>query len=43
MPLLFWYLPFMIISGAYDTFHPNEVSHRQDRVADAEKRCFRQP
>jgi hypothetical protein len=30
MSLLFWCLPFMIMSGAYDTLCRDEVSSRQD-------------
>jgi hypothetical protein len=30
MLLLFWLLPFTIMSGAYDTLYRNEASKRQD-------------
>jgi hypothetical protein len=30
MSLLFWYLPFMIMSGAYDALYRNEESHPQE-------------
>jgi hypothetical protein len=30
MSLLFWYLPFMIMSGAYDTLYRDEDSDRQE-------------
>jgi hypothetical protein len=37
MSLLFWYLPFMIMSGAYDAFYQSEVSKpKKLRVAEAE-------
>jgi hypothetical protein len=30
MSLLFWYLPFMIMSSALDTLYPGEKSTRQN-------------
>jgi hypothetical protein len=30
MSLLFWYLPFMIMSGAYDTFYRDEDADRYE-------------
>jgi hypothetical protein len=35
MSLLFWYLPFMIMSGAYDTFYQSD--HHDDGRADASR------
>ena len=32
MLLLFWYLPFMIMSGAYAALYRNEGSKRQDNA-----------
>jgi hypothetical protein len=29
MSLLFWYLPFMIMSSAFDMWYPSEKSTRQ--------------
>jgi hypothetical protein len=29
MTLLFWYLPFMIMSGAYDTLYRSDASTRR--------------
>jgi hypothetical protein len=34
MPLLFWYLPFVIMSGAFDAFY----EHNETRIPERETR-----
>jgi hypothetical protein len=38
MSLLFWYLPFMIMSGALDTLYPGENRRDETRLTDPETR-----